>query len=113
MEYKHLIDDIFATRSIYKSLVVCEDDLAQVLVKRLDDDDYPISTLRDVGEYLKNEKRILTINKEDYCNLTSILDQETISKISLVIFVEGGIDSIEQSKYLPRTCEVVNLSVAD
>lgn len=90
MDIKNTIDDIFATRSIYKSLIVCHDDeLTSNLVEILLQDDYPISQLKDVDTYVRHKSRILVIDYIDYCNLNEFLDDDSISKISLVIFIDG------------------------
>ena len=102
MDIKNTIDDIFATRSIYKSLIVCHDDeLTSNLVEILLQDDYPISQLKDVDTYVRHKSRILVIDYIDYCNLNEFLDDDSISKISLVIFIDGK----PNTKKLPNDCE--------
>lgn len=104
MDIKNTIDDIFSTRSIYKSLIVCHDDeLTDNLVEQLVNDAYPISQLKDIGNYLKNDTRILVIDYIDYSNLSSFLDDESISKISLVIFIDGK----PSTKLMPENCESI------
>ena len=102
MDIKNTIDDIFATRSIYKSLIVCHDDeLTSNLVEILLQDDYPISQLKDVDTYVRHKSRILVIDYIDYCNLNEFLDDDSISKISLVIFIDGK----PNTKKLSNDCE--------
>ena len=104
MDIKNTIDDIFSTRSIYKSLIVCHDDeLTDNLVEQLVNDAYPISQLKNIGNYLKNDTRILVIDYIDYSNLSSFLDDESISKISLVIFIDGK----PSTKLMPENCESI------
>ena len=108
MDYKIQIDDIFTTRSVYKSLIVCHDNyLTQKLVDQLVEDDYPLSTLQNIEEYLMNESRILMIDYIDYINLKEFIDVENLKKISLVIFINGK--STKKHRMLPSYCDTINL----
>ena len=104
------IDEIFATRSIYKSLLVCHDDkITEELVDELKRDNYPVSTLTKIEDYLKNETRVLAIDYIDYCNLQLFVDQDTIDQISLVIFINGKSGVLNHLDTINKNCEFVHL----
>ena len=108
MDYKIHIDDIYTSRSVYKSLIVCHDNyLTDKLVVQLIEDGYPISTLQNVNKYLIDESRILIIDYIDYSNLDQFIDAENLSKINLVTFINSK--SQKKSSALPDTCETIGI----
>lgn len=108
MDYKIHIDDIYTSRSVYKSLIVCHDNyLTDKLVGQLTEDGYPISTLQNVDKYLIDESRILIIDYIDYSNLEEFIDAENLSKINLVTFINSK--SQKKSSALPDNCETIGI----
>ena len=109
MDYKILIDDIYTSRSVYKSLIVCHDDLlTDKLVNELTRDDYPVSTLLNIEKYLANESRMLIIDYIDYLNLKQFIDVENLNKINLVIFIDAT-KATKKSRSLPHHCETIDI----
>ncbi len=108
MDYKIHIDDIYTSRSVYKSLIVCHDNyLTDKLVDQLIEDSYPISTLQNVEKYLIDESRILIIDYIDYLNLDQFIDADNLSKINLVTFINSK--SQKKSGALPENCETIGI----
>lgn len=108
MDYKIHIDDIYTSRSVYKSLIICHDNyLTDKLVQQLREDNYPISTLQNIEQYLIDQSRILIIDYIDYSNLEQFIDADNLNKINLVIFINSKSPKI--SSALPDNCDTIDI----
>ena len=108
MDYKIHIDDIYTSRSVYKSLIICHDNyLTDKLVQQLREDNYPISTLQNIEQYLIDQSRILIIDYIDYSNLEQFIDVDNLNKINLVVFINSKSPKI--SGALPANCETIHM----
>jgi hypothetical protein len=88
MYYKKQIDDIFATVSIYKSLIVCQDNFTMLkLYHNMRYDHYPVANISHLDNFRANNSRILFIDHVDYKNIDKLLEKKDIEMINAVFFV--------------------------
>lgn len=88
MNYKKQIDNIFSTRSIYKSLIVCQDNFTMLnLYHNMRYDHYPVANISQLDKFRANNSRILFIDHIDYENIDKLLEPNDILMINAIFFV--------------------------
>lgn len=88
MNYKKQIDNIFSTRSIYKSLIVCNDNFTMLkLYHNMRYDHYPVANISQLDKFRANNSRILFIDHIDYENIDKLLESSDIEMINAIFFV--------------------------
>jgi hypothetical protein len=96
---KKQIDEIFACRSIYKSLIVCQDNFTMLkLYHNMRYDHYPVANITHLDKFRANNSRILFIDHIDYKNIDKLLEPKDIDMINAIFFV--GCDDEEHTHSL-------------
>lgn len=85
------VDHVFQTRSICKSVLVCERKRIRSIYAALRDRDFPVSTIEQLAKFVTGNDRILLLCPADANNLKLILGDALHVKeeLSALLCVEG------------------------